>query len=90
MPSLSTSREASETSPLLSSNDDVRVNSGSIENGQVEGDDNLVAVYTTKKLNLLLGAVGIGVCNIFDTPTVGSTFVLTPVPRSFWQLPINS
>ncbi|KAI6772201.1 hypothetical protein HG530_003159 [Fusarium avenaceum] len=61
MPSLSTSHEASETSPLLSGNYDDRVNSGNIENGQVQGDDNLVAVYTTKKLNLLLGAVGIGI-----------------------------
>jgi hypothetical protein len=64
MPSLSNSHEAAETSPLLSGNDDGRVNSGNVENGQVEGDDSLVAVYTTKKLNLLLGAVGIGVCSI--------------------------
>ncbi|SPJ74412.1 related to multidrug resistance protein [Fusarium torulosum] len=61
MPSLSTSHEPTEASPLLRDNDSEHINSGNIENGQVEGNDTLAAVYTTKKLNLLLGAVGIGI-----------------------------
>jgi hypothetical protein len=73
MPSLSTSHEPTEASPLLRDNDSEHINSGNIENGQVEGDDTLVAVYTTKKLNLLLGAVGIGVCSIIENLTIGST-----------------
>jgi hypothetical protein len=73
MPSPSTSHEPSETSALLRDNNDDHVNSGDVENGQIEGDDTLVAVYTTKKLNLLLGAVGIGVCSILENLTIGST-----------------
>jgi hypothetical protein len=61
MPNMSNSENPSEISPLLRDDGNNRTSIGDTENGQRVEDQIPTRVYSDRKMNLLLAAVGIGV-----------------------------
>jgi hypothetical protein len=61
MPNTSISETPSEVSPLLRDDGSDGINNRDTENGQLADDHGSTRVYSDRKMNLLLAAVGIGV-----------------------------